>query len=98
MTPIEWAALIGASLSALRYLGSKCPQKLKAFRVFLTGYFLAIYISGDVVYAADYYFNFEVSKGGIVFLVSFLGAECAERFIWLIKNVKVSTTWVNKDD
>lgn len=98
MTPIEWAALVGASLSALRYLGSKCPQKLKAFRVFLTGYFLAIYISGDAVHAADQYFNFEVSKGGMVFLISFLGAECMEKAIWLIKNIKFGTTWVKKDD
>lgn len=95
MTGIEWAALVGATLSALRYLG-KNPQKMKAFRVFLNGYFLAIYLSSDVVMASGQYFNFNISKGGTVFLISFLGAEILEKALWFIKTVSISTMWNKK--
>lgn len=95
MTEIVYAAITGALISALRFFGK---SKFKAFRVFVTGFFLALFIAEDVVALIQQLFNFEVSQGGIVFLVSFLGAEILERIILLINTVTINIRWTNKDD
>ena len=95
MNELIYAAFTGAIISALRFA---TKSKIKMVRVFLTGFFLAVFIGEDVVHGVQHYFSFEVSQGGVVFLVSFLGAEILERVILFIRSMNVNMIWNKKDD
>lgn len=95
MNELIYAAFTGATISALRFVSK---SKVKVVRVFLTGFFLAFFLGEDVVRGIQQYLNFEVSQGGVVFLVSFLGAEILERVILFIRSMSVNMMWNKKDD
>ena len=91
MTSFICAAFIGAVITALQHVKI---DKIKAGRVFLAGFFLAVFLGDDVVNIIQHYFSFKISKGGVFFLVSFLGAEVLERLIILIR--LTNTSWIKK--
>lgn len=95
MNELIYAAFTGAIISALRFA---TKSKVKMVRVFLTGFFLSVFIGEDVVNAIQQYLNFKVSQGGVVFLVAFLGAEILERVILFIRSMSVNMIWNKKDD
>lgn len=89
------AAAIGAALSSLRWQKQGC---MKMLRVFLTGFFLAVYTGEDFVNFVQQFMKFEVSTGGSLFMISFVGAEVLERLLLLIKTLDVNILWNKKDD
>lgn len=89
------AAFIGAALSSLRWQGKGA---VKMLRVFLTGFFLALYTGVDFVNFIQQYMKFKVSMGGSLFVISFVGAEVLERLLLLIKTLNVNMLWNKKDD
>jgi len=95
MIELACAALTGGSLAALRHTKR---GKMKMLRVFLTGFFLAWYVGEDVVNLTQQLMKFEVSKGGTLFMVSFLGAEFLERLILFIRTLNVNMLWNKNDD
>ncbi len=95
MSDIVYAALVGAAVSALRFIGK---SKMRMLRVFLTGFCLAVFVGDDVVNAVEQYLNFKVSQGGVVFMLSFLGAETLERILLFIRSMNVNMLWNKKDD
>jgi len=92
---ILYAAFIGAVVSALRFSGR---SKAKMLRVFLTGYFFAVFTGEDIMNGIQQYLSFKVSQGGVVFMVAFLGAEVLERTILFIRSMNVNMIWNKKDD
>ena len=94
MTELVAAALIGSILAALQHTKR---GKVKMLRVMITGFSLAIFTVNDVVNITQHLMNFQVSKGGILFVISFLGAEMLERVILIIRTFNVSMKW-NKDN
>lgn len=89
------AALVGSILAAMRHTHR---GKSKACRVMLTGFALAIFTVDDIVNVIQHLMSFEVSKGGILFLISFVGAEILERVVLIIRTVDVSMKWNKKHD
>ena len=73
-------------------------SKIKMVRVFLTGFAFAIFTVDDIVNLIQYFISFEVSKGGILFVISLLGSEILERVILIIRTVDVNIKWNKKDD
>lgn len=95
MTELVAAALIGSVLAALQHTKR---GKVKMLRVFLTGFSLAIFTVNDVVNLIQHLISFNVSKGGILFFISFIGAELLERVILIIRTFNVNMKWNKKDD
>lgn len=81
---------MGAITYASRFLTT---SKYKTFRMTLTGACFAIFLVDDAVNLLQSLVNFEVSKGGTTFMLSFLGAEILERIILLIKSLNVNINW-----
>lgn len=93
MIEIIAASLLGSLIAALNHTKK---GKLKFFRVFITGFSLAIFTVNDVVNFVQFFFNFTVSKGGILFMISLLGSELIERIIFVIRTFNVNIKW-NKE-
>jgi hypothetical protein len=89
------AALVGSILAAMRHTHK---GKTKTCRVMLTGFALALFTVDDVVNIIQHSMNFQVGKGGILFLISFVGAEVLERVVLVIRTVDVSMKWSKKHD
>lgn len=95
MTELVAAAFIGSVLAALHHTKR---GKIKMLRVFLTGFSLAVFTVNDVVNLVQHLISFQVSKGGILFFISFIGAELLERVILIIRTFDVNMKWNKKDD
>lgn len=83
-------AFLGAVTYASRFLTT---SKYKTFRMTLTGTCFALFLVEDVVNLLQSMVNFEISKGGITFMLSFLGAEILEKIILLIRSLSVNINW-----
>ena len=83
-------AFIGASTYAMRFLST---SRCKALRMTITGTSFACFLGEDTVNFLQTLVNFELSKGGTIFMLGFLGAEMLERFILLIRSLNVNINW-----
>ena len=83
-------AFFGAITYASRFMTT---SKYKTFRMTLTGTCFAIFLADDAVNFLQSLVNFELSKGGTIFMLGFLGAEMLERFILLIRSLNVNINW-----
>lgn len=84
------AALIGAFASSLQQISGGL---FKMARALFTGFFVAYYAGEDVANFAQTYFNFEISKGGTIFLVAFFGSEILEKLILIARSAQIGIKW-----
>ncbi len=78
---------IGATVSILDAGGS---SYIKLCRIWAAGFFLAFFAGNDVANFIQHLFNFQISKGGTLFLVAVFGSACIEKILFFIKSFKLS--------
>jgi hypothetical protein len=81
-------AAIGATVSILDAGG--LPY-IRLARMWFVAFFLAVFLSDDVINAMQHFFSFKVSVGGTVFMTALFGSAITERFLFFIKSFKLST-------
>ena len=85
-------AAIGATVSILDVSGSVG----KLARMWFVGFFMALFVADDAIKFIQHLLNFEISKGGTVFMIALLGAAIVERVLFFIKSFKLSTIGYKK--
>ena len=89
------AACVG---SGLTLIGGNDRHISKKIRMCLTGFFLAYFAWADVVGLVQQFFSFTVSKGAVLFFISYTGAAFLERVIAVINLATFSKLRLKKDE
>lgn len=90
MNELTLTAFSCSILTTLRY-ADKGTAKL--IRVFCTSLSLAFFLGEDVANIVQLVFSFEVSRGGVICLLSLLGTELIEKLIFVIKTFNINKLW-----
>lgn len=80
------AAGIGSTVSAIGASGLGFGA---IARLWLSGFFLAIFLADDAVNFVQHIFSFQISKGGTVFLLALFGSAAIEKILFLINSFKL---------
>lgn len=90
MNEITLTAFSCSILAALRYLDE---SRIKIFRVFCTSMGLTLFLGEDSVNFVQFFFSFEISHGGTICILAFVGTELLEKMLLVIKTFNINKLW-----